>query len=46
MTFDNIKSNKKPGFHPVFRRYILEKTTGKGIDTAPIVDVITTLYLL
>ena len=22
MTYDNIKSYKKPGFHPLFRRYI------------------------
>ena len=22
VTYDNIKSRKKPGFHPLFRRYI------------------------
>ena len=22
VTYDNIKSHKKPGFHPLFRRYI------------------------
>ena len=25
MTYDNIKSHKKPGFHPLSRRHILEK---------------------
>ena len=28
MTYDNIKSHKKAGFHPFFRRYIFRKTTG------------------
>ena len=30
MSYDNIKSYKKPGFHPPFRRYISQKTTGVG----------------
>ena len=29
VTYDNIKSHKKPGFYPLFRRYIFQKTTGK-----------------
>ena len=27
--YDNIKSHKKTGFHPLFRRYICGKTTGR-----------------
>ena len=27
--YDKIKSHKKPGFHPLFRRYIFQKTTVK-----------------
>ena len=33
MTYDKIKSHKKPGIYPLLRRYIFEKTTkekGKG----------------
>ena len=30
MNYDNIKSHKKPGFHPFFRRYIIRKTTGES----------------
>ena len=31
VTYDNIKSHKKPGFHPLFSRYIYRKTTrGRG----------------
>ena len=26
---DNIKSHEKIGFHPLFRRYISQKTTGR-----------------
>ena len=33
MTYDNIKSHKKPGFHPLFRRYIFRKNTEKGVQT-------------
>ena len=32
VTYDNIKSYKKAGFHPLFRRYIFRKTTGGQID--------------
>ena len=38
VTYDNIKSHKKQGFHPLFRRCIFEKTTrpqgeeGEGVD--------------
>ena len=28
--YDNIKSHEKPGFHPVFRRFGFQKTTGGG----------------
>ena len=28
VTYDNIKSHKKPGFHPLFRGCIFGKTTG------------------
>ena len=28
LTYDNIKSHKKPGFHPLFRGCIFGKTTG------------------
>ena len=31
MTYDNIKSPRKQGLHPLSRRYIFGKTTG-GID--------------
>ena len=27
-TYDHIESHKKPGFHPLFRRYIFRKATG------------------
>ena len=27
-TYDDIKSHKKPGFHPLFRRSIFRKATG------------------
>ena len=30
MTYDNIKSHQKPGFHPLFRRNIFRKTTKGG----------------
>ena len=30
MTYDNIKSHKEPGFHPLFRGYTFQKTTGAG----------------
>ena len=28
MTYDNIKSHKKPGFYPLFKTHIFQKTTG------------------
>ena len=28
VTYDNIKSHKEPGFHPLFRRHTIRKTTG------------------
>ena len=28
VTYDNIKSHKKPGLHPLSRRYIFGKTIG------------------
>ena len=31
VTYDNIESHKKPGFHHLFRRYIFRKTTGEGV---------------
>ena len=30
MPYDNLKSHKKSGFYPLFRRYIFRKTTGGG----------------
>ena len=34
VTYDNIQSHKKAGFHPLFRRYIFGKTAEVGqIDT-------------
>ena len=35
MTYDNIKSHKKPELHPLFRRYIFRKTTAGQIDPPP-----------
>ena len=29
-TYNNIKSHKKPAFHPLFRRQIFGKTMGAG----------------
>ena len=37
MTYDNIKSNKKPVFHHLIRRYIFQKTTGELKFTPPAV---------
>ena len=31
VTYGNIKSHKKPGVHPLSRRYIFEKTIGRGV---------------
>ena len=30
VTYDNVKSHKKPGLHPVSRRYIFGKATRGG----------------
>ena len=35
VNFDNIKSHKKTGFHPLFRRYIFRKTT-VGVQLTPL----------
>ena len=35
VTYDNIKSHKKPGLHPVPKRYLFEKTTGGGSNCSP-----------
>ena len=50
MPYDNIKSHKKPGFHPFFRRYTFRKTTGEGeggqIDPLPsVLGLIVILFL-
>ena len=37
MAYDSIKSHKKAGFHPLFRKYIFGKTTGEGqIEPLPV----------
>ena len=33
MPYDHIKSHKKPGFHPLFRRYIFRKTELKVVQS-------------
>ena len=35
VTYDNIKSHKKPGFHPLSRRYIFGKITGGSQIASP-----------
>ena len=37
VTYDNIKSQKKTRFHPLFRRYIFRKITGEVKLTTPAV---------
>ena len=32
MTYDNIKSHKKTGFHPPYRRYIFQRATKLGLN--------------
>ena len=32
MTYDNFKSHKKTGFNSPFRRYIVEKPQGGGVN--------------
>ena len=41
MPFDNIKSHKKPGFHPLFRGYIFWKATrgGDQIDSPAVLGL-------
>ena len=34
VTYDNIKSHKNRGFHPLFRKYIFQKNTG-GLKLTP-----------
>ena len=34
LTYDNIKSNKNRGLHPLYRRYIFKKITG-GVKLTP-----------
>ena len=45
MIYDDIKSHKKTGFHPLFRRYIFRKTTEKG-STGPPPPAVLGLILL
>ena len=35
MSYYNIKSHKKPAFHPLFRRYIFRKTAGEQVKLTP-----------
>ena len=36
MPYDKFKSHKKPWLHPMFRRYIFQKTAGRGrVKLAP-----------
>ena len=35
VAYDNIKSHKKPGFHPPLQRYIFRKTTGGSQTKSP-----------
>ena len=44
MTYDNIKSHKKAGFHLLFRTYIFRKTTG-GVDRFKL-NILDTLLVL
>ena len=37
VAYDDIESQKKPWFHPLFRRYIFRKTTGEAKLTPPAV---------
>ena len=37
VTYDDIKSHKKAGLHPLSEKYIFGKTTGRGqIDPPPL----------
>ena len=36
MTYDNIKSHKKPGFHTFSEKHIVQKTAGEeGVKLTP-----------
>ena len=35
MADNDIKSHKEPGFYPLFRRYIFEKTAGVEVKLIP-----------
>ena len=35
MTYDNIESHKKPGLHPLLRRYIFWKKHRGGVKLTP-----------
>ena len=35
VTYDYIKSYKRPGSHPLSRTYIFGKTTGEGVKLTP-----------
>ena len=35
LAYDNIKSHKKPGIHPLSRKCIFGKTTGEGVKLPP-----------
>ena len=37
VTYDNIKSYKNPGIHPLFRRYSFGKPQGGGVKLTPAV---------
>ena len=47
MTYDNIKSHKKPGLHLFSEKYIFEKTTVRGqIDLSLVVLRLKPTFLL
>ena len=41
VTYDNVKSHKKPRLHPSTRRYIFGKTTGVGVKLTPHLPILT-----
>ena len=40
VTYDNIKSHKKPGFRPLFRSYIFQKPTGGWREVGSALEVV------
>ena len=44
--YDNFKSHKNTGFHPLFRRYNFQKTTGRFKLTPPPTAVLGLTYIL